>query len=94
MKTVRTAISNWLDSQDKSWRILSSDRQRTYTRCFFLAYLLLAAGVLLKIWYDMARAGDGMAIEHIDSPVRKRARSAFPLDTLPKLLKEPIYERK
>ena len=94
MKTARTAISKWLDRMDRSWKTLSSDRQRNYTRCLFLAYLLLAAGVFLKIWYDMARAGDGMAIEHIDSPVRKRGRPAFHLDTLPKLLKEPIYERK
>jgi len=94
MKTIRINIDKWFDKQDKSWRALSLDKQRSYTICFFLAYLLLTSVVILKVWYGIAKSDNRMVIEHIDSPERKKESSALQLDTLTTILKETIYERK
>lgn len=94
MKTVRTTIGRWLEKQDKSWRALSSDKQRNYTIRLFLAYLLLTAVVILRVWYGIAKSDNRMVIEHIDCPERKKESPALQLDTLTTILKETIYERK
>lgn len=94
MKTIKINIDKWFDKQDKSWRALSLDKQRRYTLCLFLVYLLLTTVVILKVWYDMAKSNNRMVIEHIDNPVRKKENSASKLDTLSTKLKENIYERK
>lgn len=72
MKTIRKNIGKWFDKQDKSWRALSLDKQRRYTLCLFLVYLLLTAVVILKVWYGMAKSDNRMVIKHIDNPVRKK----------------------
>lgn len=94
MKTIRINIDKWFDKQDKSWRALSLDRQRRYTLCLFLAYLLLTVVVILKVCYDMAKSDNRMVIEHIDNPAGKKESPASQLDTLSTKLKEKIYERK
>jgi len=94
MKTIRINIDKWFDKQDKSWRALSLGKQRRYTLCLFLVYLLLTTVVILKVWYDMAKSSNRMIIEHIDSPARKKESSASQVDTLSTKLKEKIYERK
>lgn len=94
MKTIRINIDKWFDKQDKSWRALPLDRQRRYTICLFLVYLLLTVVVILKVWYDMAKSDNSIVIEHIDNPVRKKESPASLLDTLSTKLKEKIYERK
>lgn len=83
MEKVRMYISNWLDRQDSSWRALSLEKQRRYTRFLFLAYLLLTAVIIFQLWCDAARSDSGLAIEHIDSPVPKRESPALPPDTKP-----------
>jgi hypothetical protein len=82
MTRVRINIDKWFDRQDKSWRALPLDKQRKYMLCLFLVYLLLTAGVILKVWYDVAKPDNRMVIGHIDSPVRKKESPASHLDTL------------
>lgn len=94
METIRTTIQRWLDRHDKSWRALSLERQRSYTLYLFLAYLLLTAVVILKVWYDMVKSDNRMAIEHIDNPVRKKESPPSQQDTSSTIIKEKNYERK
>lgn len=70
------------------------ERQRSYTLYLFLAYLLLTAVVILKAWYGRTRSDNGMAIEHIDNPVRKRGSPPSQQDTSSTIIKEKNYERK
>lgn len=72
MKTLRTSIDRWVEIQDKSWRALPLKRQRRYTLYLFLAYLLLTAGVIFQICYQMAESGNEMPIEHIENPVLEK----------------------
>jgi hypothetical protein len=72
MKTIRINIDKWFDRQDKSWRGLSLEKQRKYTLCLFLVYLLLTSVVILKVWYDMSKSNNRMVIGHIENHVRKK----------------------
>jgi hypothetical protein len=94
MKTIRINIDKWFEKQDKSWRALSVDKQRRYTLCLFLVYLLLTAVVILKVWYDIANSDNRMVIGHIDNPAGKKESPVSQLDTLSIILKENFYERK
>jgi len=94
MEAIRTTIQSWFDRHEKSWRALSLGRQRSYTLCLFLAYLLLTAVVILKVCCGMAKSDNIMAIDPIGSPVRKKESPAFQQDTLSTIIKETINERK
>jgi len=87
-------IGRWLDRQEKSWQALPLNRQRSYTLSFFLLYMLLTAVVILKVCCGMAKSDNIVAIDLIDSPVRKKESPVSQLDTVSTLLKETIYERK
>ncbi|OXB07773.1 nitrogen regulatory IIA protein [Flavobacterium pectinovorum] len=94
MKTIRINIEKWFEKQDKGWRALSLERQRRYTLCLFLVYLLLTVAVIVKVCYDMAKSDNRLVIEHIDKPAGKKESRGLQLDTLSTKLKEKIYERK
>lgn len=72
METIRINIDRWFDRQDKRWRALSLGKQRRYTLCLFIAYLLLTMAVIFSVCYDMAKSDNRMEIRHIDNPVRKK----------------------
>ncbi len=57
---------------NERWKSLSTDKQHQYTLYLFVAYLLLTAGVIFKIWYDTSKSGNHMVIEHIENPVQKK----------------------
>lgn len=82
MKTIRIIIGKWLEKQDKSWRALPPAKQRSCTLCLFLAYLLLTAGVISKVCYDMAKPDNRMVIDPIESPLRQKESPDSKLDTL------------
>lgn len=94
METIRITIQRWFDRQDKRWRDLSLERQRSYTLGLFLAYLLLTALLILKVWHDIAGSDSRMVIEHIGNTVRKKGNTASPMDTQSTTVKEKTYERK
>jgi hypothetical protein len=94
MKTIQTNIDKWFDRQDNSWRALPLYKQRRYTLCLFLVYLLLTAGVILKVCYDMAKPDNRMVIGHMEYPVRSKESPASQGGTLSTILKEKIYERR
>lgn len=71
MKKLRTNIDKWFDKMDKRWRSLPVHKQHKFMLYFFVGYLLLTAGVIFKMWYDMAKSDNRMVIEHIDNPVSK-----------------------
>lgn len=71
-------MDRWFDKQDERWRALPLERQRRYTLYLFAGYLLLTAGVILKVCYDMAKSDNKMVIEHIDNPVLKKRKSCIP----------------
>lgn len=87
-------MDRWFDKLDESWQSLSVRKQYKFTLYFFAGYLLLTAGVLFKVWYDMAKSDNKMVIGHIDNPVLKKESPASRKDTLSTILKEKIYERK
>lgn len=87
-------MDKWFDRLDKRWQSLPVHKQHKFTLYFFVWYLLLTAGVIFKVWYDMAKSDNGMIIGHIDNPALKKEIPALQLDILSKILKEKIYERK
>lgn len=95
MKKLRANIDSYFDKLDDRFRALPLRKQHQYTLYFFVGYLLLTAGVIFKVWYDTAKSGNNMVIEHIENPVLKKNESPTRLqDTLSKILKNTIYERK
>jgi hypothetical protein len=95
MKKLRTNLDKWFEKLDERWRTLPLSKQHKYTLYFFAGYLLLTAGVILKVWYDTGKFNNDMVIEHIKNPVfKKKGSPALLQDTLSTILKNKIYERK
>jgi hypothetical protein len=95
MKKLRANMDKWFDRLDERWRLLPIRKQHQYTLYFFVAYLILTAGVLFKVWYDAGKRDNNMVIGHIENPVlKKKERPAVLQDTLSTILKNRIYERK
>ena len=95
MKKLRTNLDKWFEKLDERWRTLPLSKQHKYTLYFFAGYLLLTAGVILKVWYDTGKFNNDMVIEHIKNPVfKKKGSPALLQDTLTTILKYKIYERK
>ncbi|MDV3875078.1 nitrogen regulatory IIA protein [Elizabethkingia anophelis] len=94
MKKLRENMDRYFDQLDDRWRALPIRKQHQYTLYFFVGYLLLTAGVVLKVWYDAGKSDD-IVIEHIENPVLKKRESPAALrDTVSTILKNQIYERK
>ncbi|UTG65264.1 nitrogen regulatory IIA protein [Elizabethkingia anophelis] len=94
MKKLRENMDRYFDKLDDRWRALPVRKQHQYTLYFFVGYLLLTAGVVLKVWYDAGKSDD-IVIEHIENPVLKKRESPAALrDTVSTILKNQIYERK
>ena len=80
---------------DERWRTLPIGKQHQFTLYFFIGYLLLTAGVILKVWYDAGKSDNGLVIEHIENPVLKKKEDPAKLqDTLTTIFKNKFYERK
>jgi hypothetical protein len=95
MKKLRTNMDKWFDKLDERWQSLPVHKQHKFTLYFFAGYLLLTSGVILKVWFDMEKVDNEMTIEHIENQVLKKKESPAHLqDTLEKILKNKIYERK
>jgi hypothetical protein len=76
MKKLRTNMEKWFDKLDERWRVLPLYKQHRYTLYFFAGYLLLTAGVILKVWHDAGKSNNGVLIEHIENPVLKKTAPA------------------
>lgn len=95
MKKLRASIDVWVKKIDLRWRELPLKKQHRYTLYFFLGYLILTIGVILKVWIDTGKPDNGLVIEHIINPVIKKEESTKPLqDSLSIILKKKMYERK
>ena len=95
MKKLRANMDKWFDRLDERWRLLPIREQHHYMLYFFIAYLILTAGVLFKVWYDVGKSDNNMVIGHIENAVlKKKERPAVLQDTLSTILKNRIYERK
>jgi hypothetical protein len=95
MKKLRENMVRYFNKLDERWQALPLRKQHKYTLYFFMAYLLLTAGVIFKVWYDIATSDDSMVIGHIENPVLKKNESPASLQgTLLTILKNKIYERK
>lgn len=95
MNSLRAKMDVYFEKLDEKWRALPVGRQHKYTLYFFVAYLILTAGVIFKVWYDAGKPDNNMVIEHIENPVlKKKERPTVLQDTLSTILKNRIYERK
>ncbi|AIM35296.1 nitrogen regulatory IIA protein [Sphingobacterium sp. ML3W] len=95
MKKIRKNMGRYFDKLDDRWRALPLRKQHLYILYFFVGYLLLTAGVIFKVWYDTAKSGNDMVIEHIENPILKKNESpAKWQDTISTILKNKFYERK
>lgn len=95
MKKIRADMDRYFEKMDKRWRELPVERQHQYTLYLFAGYLLLTAGVIGKVWYDVSQSHNDMSIEHIDNPILERGEiPAGEQDTVTTILKNQIYERK
>ncbi len=95
MKKLRANMDRYFDKLDERWQALPVRKQHQYTLYFFVGYLLLTAGVILKVWYDAGKADNNLVIEHIENPVLKKNGSPARLqDSVSTILKNKIYERK
>ncbi|MBB4801678.1 nitrogen regulatory IIA protein [Flavobacterium aquidurense] len=91
MKKLSVALDKWFHRLDERWQMLPIKKQHQYTLYFFIAYLVLTAGVLINVWYDAEKPDNTISIEHIENPVLKKN---VPQDTLSTISKNRIYERK
>lgn len=95
MKKLRVNIEGYFNKLDEQWRVLPVDKQHKYTLYFFIGYLLLTAGVILKVWSDAGKADSSLDIEHIENTVLKKKENPKKLqDTLTTIFKNKFYERK
>jgi hypothetical protein len=95
MKKLRASIDGWFNKLDGRWRELPLKKQHRYILYFFLCYLILTIGVILKVWLDTGKPNHGLVIEHIENPVIKKNESTKSLqDSLSIILKNKMYERK
>jgi hypothetical protein len=95
MKKLRANMDSYFKKLDGRWQALPVGKQHKYTLCFFIGYLLLTAGVILKVWSDAGKADSSLDIEHIENPVLKKKVNPKKLqDTLTTIFKNKFYERK
>lgn len=95
MKKLRFRITRWIDRLDDRWRDLPIKKQHRYTLLLFTSYVLLSVVVIAKICYDVGRNGNDLAIDHIENPlIKQKKSSAFPQDSISKIIKNKLYERK
>lgn len=93
MKNIRSNLDRYFEQLDKHWRTLPVKKQHQYTLYFFVAYLLLSAGVVFKVMYDTSTSENDMVIEHIENPVLKSKDSALQ-DSISTSQKNQFYENK
>jgi len=95
MKNLRTEIDKWLDGLDKRWEAMPIRQQHHYIRCFFTGYVLLTGWIIFKVCLDTAQAADSIPIGHIENPVpAKKGSPPLPQDTVKRILKNKLYEKK
>ncbi|NGY37669.1 nitrogen regulatory IIA protein [Flavobacterium sp. XN-5] len=95
MRKLRANMDRYFNKLDERWRELPVRKQRKYILYFFIGYLLLTAGVILKVWHDAGKADNNLVIGHIENPVLKKKESSEKLkDTLTTIFKNKFYERK
>lgn len=88
-------MDSYFKKLDERWRVLPVGKQHKYTLYFFIVYLLLTAGVILKVWYDADKVDNNLVIEHIENPVLIKKENPEKLqDTLTTIFKNKFYERK
>lgn len=75
MKKIQQILDKWFEKLDKRWRTLPVHKQQKYTMLFFFAYVVITAGVVLKVWFD---AGQPEVIRHIENPVKPKKRQLPP----------------
>lgn len=94
MKKIRANMDRYFDQMEKRWQALSVRKQHQYILYFFVGYLLLTIAVIGKVIYDTSKSDNGMVIEHIENPVLTSKNPARLQDSVSKVLKNKIYERK
>ncbi len=93
MKNIRSHLDRYFKQLDERWQTLPVRKQHQYTLYFFVAYLLLSAGVIFKVVYDTSKSENDMRIEHIENPVLKSKNSALQ-DSISTIQKNQFYENK
>ena len=95
MKKLQAKIDSWLDKFDRYWRTLPLKVQYKYILYFFLGYVILTIGVILKVVQDARQANQGIVLKHIENPVIKKNESVISMrDSLLMILKNKTNERK
>jgi hypothetical protein len=95
MKRLRANMDRFYGQMNERWKKLPIRRQHRYTLYLFVGYLLLTAGMIFKVWFDMAKSGNSIVIRHIENPVLKKKESpALLQDTVSIIIKNKVYERK
>lgn len=88
-------MDNYFDKLDERWRALSLRKQHQYMVCFFVTYLILTIGVVVKVCYDVGKSNSELTINHIENPIVRKKESAVSLrDSLLKIIKNKKYERR
>lgn len=93
MKNIRSHLDRYFEQLDGRWQTLPVHKQHQYTLYFFVAYLLLSAGVIFKVVYDTSKSENDMRIDHIENPVLKSENSALQ-DSISTSQKNQFYENK
>ncbi len=82
----------WSEKLDGHWRAVPLRNQHRYTLLFFLGYLLLTIGVLLKVGFDTAAPSKEMPIQHIVNPVIQNKQSGAAPDSIHNSKKEMLWK--
>lgn len=84
MNKLRANIDQWLEGLDKNWEAIPIKRQHQVILCFFAAYVLLNAVVILNVCRDTLYARNNVAIENIESPASAGKESPASLKPIKK----------
>ena len=85
MKNLRQDINTFFEKLDERWKSLPIGKQHRFTWYFFVGYLLLTVGVVVKVWYDTSQSKNDMQIKHIENPILKRNENSGRLKDTAKL---------
>lgn len=79
MEKLRTTMGRYFDKLDKRWRLLPIYQQQQCMLYFFVGYLLLTVGVIVKVGYETLKPRNEIGIEPIENPVLKKNESPVKL---------------
>jgi len=89
MKRIRDKIEYYALQADNRWKILPIERQRLFTKLFFVGYALLTLLVIVSICISTVQRNNEISINHIDGVSRNlQTKDTIQADKINSLIKK------